>query len=185
MQNIARRNSCPRRAPRPCRSCGASRVTFLTHVALRHLVPPDQLGLWNWVDPLFHPGAVPRPRGQRPGGARQAAALRQFPAARAALGRLLYRLGFPGRACFGRALRGPFGAGGAGGAGDVHLPLRARPGHGADHLLRGRAQGAAHGQGGDPAQHGVRPAFAHARLISATGCGARSSATWWPRLSTA
>lgn len=28
-------------------------VTFLTHVALRHLVPPDQLGLWNWVDPLF------------------------------------------------------------------------------------------------------------------------------------
>lgn len=28
-------------------------ITFLTHVALRRLVPPDQLGLWNWVDPLF------------------------------------------------------------------------------------------------------------------------------------
>jgi O-antigen/teichoic acid export membrane protein len=28
-------------------------VTFLTHVALRYLIPPEQLGLWNWVDPLF------------------------------------------------------------------------------------------------------------------------------------
>lgn len=28
-------------------------VTFLTHVALRYMVPPEQLGLWNWVDPLF------------------------------------------------------------------------------------------------------------------------------------
>lgn len=28
-------------------------ITFLTHVALRYMVPPEQLGLWNWVDPLF------------------------------------------------------------------------------------------------------------------------------------
>jgi len=28
-------------------------ITFLTHLALRHMVPPEQFGLWNWVDPLF------------------------------------------------------------------------------------------------------------------------------------
>lgn len=28
-------------------------VTLGTHVLLRHLIPPEQLGLWNWVDPLF------------------------------------------------------------------------------------------------------------------------------------
>jgi O-antigen/teichoic acid export membrane protein len=28
-------------------------VTLGTHILLRRLIPPEELGLWNWVDPLF------------------------------------------------------------------------------------------------------------------------------------
>ena len=28
-------------------------VTFLTHMALRRLVPPEELGLWSWTEGLF------------------------------------------------------------------------------------------------------------------------------------
>ncbi len=28
-------------------------VTFATHMVLRRLIPPEQLGVWNWAEPLF------------------------------------------------------------------------------------------------------------------------------------